>query len=231
MLLSNPWLQVAPPKRTSTTGAVREAARNAKATLLRATAVADPTQAGSETSAVAPGFLDLAVDDRVLVSVKVARALDRPSRCQVNKCGCRGVSAKAPFKRLQQCSKQPYLPCCLARMLPCSATQALARWVHASQTNRCHGFAQASTSPQAFALLVSNKLSKRVLYSRTTWSADTCLLAACLEPSNTASRRRVQDIAEAGQRVPGRNPASTGGGAIKGTRNADCQGCTRLDCT
>lgn len=72
ILLGNPWLQGAPLKRDSTTGAVREAARNAKATLLRAAAVPD-TQAARETSASAPGFLDLAVDDRVLVRVENAQ--------------------------------------------------------------------------------------------------------------------------------------------------------------
>lgn len=68
-LLRHPWLPAAPLKRNSSSGSVREAARNAKATLLRATSLVNAAQADAPAAAVAPGFVDLAVDDRVLVSV------------------------------------------------------------------------------------------------------------------------------------------------------------------
>ena len=69
LLAGNPWLQVAPLKRNMTGGAVREAAKTAKATLLRTNAVANPVQVDRQNGAAAPGFVDLAVDDRVLVSL------------------------------------------------------------------------------------------------------------------------------------------------------------------
>lgn len=69
LLAGNPWLQVAPLKRNMTGGAVREAAKTAKATLLRTNAMANPVQIDRQNGAAAPGFGDLAVDDRVLVSL------------------------------------------------------------------------------------------------------------------------------------------------------------------
>ena len=67
LLAGKLWL-AAPLKRNLTSGTVREAARQAKATLLRSTTVASAAQADRQATAAAPGFVDLAVDDRVLVS-------------------------------------------------------------------------------------------------------------------------------------------------------------------
>ena len=70
LLVGSPWLQVAPLKRNMTGGTVREAARSAKAALLRTTAFSNAARIDSRAAAAAPGFVDLAVDDRVLVSVQ-----------------------------------------------------------------------------------------------------------------------------------------------------------------
>lgn len=63
------WLQVAPLKRHLASGQVREAARRAKNELLRTVAVASVAQADRAPAAGSPGFVDLAVDDRVLVGL------------------------------------------------------------------------------------------------------------------------------------------------------------------
>ena len=54
--------------RSLTGGEIREAARNAKAHLLRATAAADASSAGKQFEAARSRFMDLSVDDRVVVN-------------------------------------------------------------------------------------------------------------------------------------------------------------------
>lgn len=136
-LLAGRLWSAAPSKRNLTSGTVREAARQAKATLLRSTTVASAAQADRQATAAAPGFVDLAVDDRVLVSaprldhtalpaLRTQCLCNRPLHQNV----CRDASLKALCKPQQLFSKQQYLRSCLAKMWPCNATQGLARCEH-----------------------------------------------------------------------------------------------------
>ena len=54
-------------RRSLTGGEIREAARNAKAHLLRGTAVADASSVDKQSALAQSNFMDLSVDDRVVV--------------------------------------------------------------------------------------------------------------------------------------------------------------------
>lgn len=85
--------------RSLTGGEVREAARNAKARLIRASAAASESIAEQQTPVAHSRFLDLSVDDRVVVSLVV---LLLPH--------CTLLSVMPPC--VNWVFKQNYLPCC-----------------------------------------------------------------------------------------------------------------------
>lgn len=56
-------------RRSLTGGEIREAARNAKAHLLRATAAPDASSVDKQSGLAQSNFMDLSVDDRVVVKL------------------------------------------------------------------------------------------------------------------------------------------------------------------
>ena len=93
------WLQVAPVKRHFASGQVREAARRAKSELLRTVTAASAAQADRASVAVSPGFLDLAVDDRVLVGLSAEPCSGSFSACKHARGHHQMLKISGPFGR------------------------------------------------------------------------------------------------------------------------------------
>ena len=86
---SQAWSPAVQHKRSLTQGETRQAARNAKAELLRACAVASTAEVKQEPAATGPSsFLKLNVDDRVVVSTPFGTDSTRCNQaCQKHECG------------------------------------------------------------------------------------------------------------------------------------------------